>query len=70
VSSQTLSSKPKDKPAVVALQVGVYESTFKLTLATGVIVHLYGGDIEVVMISWIISSKNKGHLEGSGANTW
>ncbi len=55
VSSQTLSSKPKEEPAVVALHVVVHESTSKLTLATGVMVHLFGGDIELEMISWIIS---------------
>jgi hypothetical protein len=49
-----LSLKPKEEPAVVALQVVVHESTSKLTLAIGVMVHLFGGDVEVVMISWII----------------
>jgi hypothetical protein len=65
-----LSSKPKEEPAVVALQVVVHESTSKLTSATGVMVHLFHGDVEVVMISWIISFRKKGHLEGCGANTW
>ncbi len=55
MSSQTLSLKPKEKPAVVALQVVVHESTSKLTLDTGVMAHLFGDDVEVVMISWIIS---------------
>jgi hypothetical protein len=45
----------KEEPAVVALQVGVHESTSKLTSATGVMVHLFGSDIKVVMISLIIS---------------
>jgi hypothetical protein len=43
------------EPAVVALQVVVYEATSKLNLAIGVMVHLFGGEVEVVMISWIIS---------------
>jgi hypothetical protein len=42
-----------EEHAVVALQVVVRESTSKLTLATGVMVHLFGSDVEVVMISWI-----------------
>ncbi len=54
MSLQTLSSKPKEEPAVVALRVGVHESTSKLTFATGVMVHLFGGDVEVVMICWIV----------------
>ncbi len=44
MSSQTLSSKPNEEPAVVALQVVVHESTPKLTLALGVTVSLFGGD--------------------------
>ncbi len=63
--SQTLSSKPKKEPAVVALQVVVHESTSKLASATGIMVHLFGGDVELVMISWIIYFRKKGHLEGS-----
>ena len=55
VSSQTLSLKPKEEPAMVALQVVVHELTSKLTLAIGVMVHLFGGNVKVVMISWIIS---------------
>ncbi len=47
MSSQTLFLKPKEEPAVVALQVVVHESTSKLTFVTGVMVHLFGGDIEV-----------------------
>ncbi len=53
MSSQILSLKPMEEHAVVALQVVVRESTSKLTLATGVMVHLFGSDVEVVMISWI-----------------
>ena len=52
--SQTLSSKPKEEPAVVALVVVVHESTSLLTYATGVMVHLFGGDFELVMICWIV----------------
>ncbi len=55
MSSQTLSSKPKEEPAVGALRAVVHESTSQLTSATGVMVHRFGGDVEVVMISWIIS---------------
>ncbi len=58
MTSQTLSSKPKEEPAVVALQVVVHESTSKLILAT-VTLHLFGGDVELVMISWIISLEKK-----------
>ncbi len=70
MSSQTLSSKLKEEPAVVALGVVVNESTTKLTSATGVVVHLFRGDVELVMICWIVYFRKKGHLEGSGANTW
>ncbi len=52
MSSQTLSSKPKEEPAVVALGVVVHESTSKLTSAAGVMVHLFGSDVELVMICW------------------
>jgi hypothetical protein len=50
-----LSSKTKEESAVVALQVVVYEATSKLNLAIGVMGHLFGGEGEVVVISWIIS---------------
>ena len=50
MSSQKLSSDPKEEPAVVALGMVVHESTTKLTSATGVMVHLFGGDVELVMI--------------------
>ncbi len=53
MSSQTLSSKPKEEPAVVALRVVVHESTTKLTSVTGVMVHLFGGDVELVMIDYL-----------------
>jgi hypothetical protein len=59
VSSQTLSLKPKEEPAVVALVVVVHESTTKLTSATGVMVHLIGGDVELVMICWIVYFNTK-----------
>ncbi len=51
MSSQRLSLKHKEEPAMVALRVVVHEPTSKLTLATGIMVHLFGGDVEVVMIS-------------------
>ncbi len=54
MSSQTLIAKPKEEPAVVALGPVVHESTSKLTSATGVVVHLFGDDIELVMICWIV----------------
>ncbi len=54
MSSHTLSLKPKEEPAVVALEVGVHESTSKLISATGVMVHLFGGDVELVMICWLV----------------
>ena len=50
MSSQILSSKPREEPAVVALGVVVHESTSKLTSATGVTVNLFGDDVELVMI--------------------
>ncbi len=54
MSSQRLSSKPKEEPAVVALAVVAHESTTKLTYATGVMVHLFGGNVELVMICLIV----------------
>ncbi len=59
MSSQTLSSKPKEEPAVIALGEVVPESASQLTSATRVMVHLFGGDVELVMMSWIISFKKK-----------
>ncbi len=50
MSSQTLSSKPKEKPARVTLQVVVHESTSKLTSATGVMVHLFDGDVDLLIV--------------------
>ncbi len=44
---------------MVALGVVVHESTTKLTFATGVMVHLFGGDVELVMICWSILQKIK-----------
>ncbi len=55
LSSSTLSSITKEEPAVVALQVVVHEATSKLNLAIGVMVHLFGSEVKVVMISWITS---------------
>jgi hypothetical protein len=54
MASQILSSKPKEEPTVVALGVVVHELTSKLTSATGVMVLLFGSDIELVMICWIV----------------
>ncbi len=54
-SSPTLSSKTKEEPAVVVLQLVVHEATSKLYFSIGVLLHLFGGEVEVVMISWIIS---------------
>ncbi len=41
MSSQTLSSKPKEESAMVALGVVVHESISKLTSATGVMACTY-----------------------------
>jgi hypothetical protein len=50
-----LSSKTKEEPAVVVLQVVVHEATSKKKISMGVLVHQFGGEVEVVLISWIIS---------------
>jgi hypothetical protein len=50
-----LFSKTKEEPGVVALQVVAHEATSELNLAIGVMVHLFGSEVEVLMISWIIS---------------
>ncbi len=42
---------------MAALGVVVHESTTKFTSATGVMVHLFGGEVELVMICWIILQK-------------
>ncbi len=55
LSSPTLFSKTKEEPGVVALQVVAHEATSELNLAIGVMVHLFGSEVEVLMISWIIS---------------
>jgi hypothetical protein len=55
VSSPTLSSKTKEEHAVAVLQVVVHEATSKLYVSMGFLVHLLSGEVEVVMISWIIS---------------
>ncbi len=51
MSSQSLSLKPKEEPAVIDLGVVVHESTSKLTSATGVMVHLFGSDVELVIFA-------------------
>ncbi len=70
LSSPTLSSKTKDEPAVVALQVVVHEATSKLNLAMGVLVHLFGGEVKVVMISWIISFSKQRSFGRKWRNKW
>jgi hypothetical protein len=52
-SSPTLFSKTNEEPAVVALPLAVHEDTIEFNWARGPIVHLFGGELEVVMISWI-----------------
>jgi hypothetical protein len=54
-SSLTLSSKTYKEPAVVALPLGVHEETIEFNWARGPMVHLFGSELEVVMISWITS---------------
>ncbi len=60
----TLFSKAKEEPAVDALQVLVNEATSKLILGIGVLVHLFGGEVEAVMISGIISFKEQRSFGG------
>jgi hypothetical protein len=50
-----LPSKSKEEPAVIVLQVVVHEATSKIYFSMGVLVPIFGGEVEVVMISWIIS---------------
>jgi hypothetical protein len=52
-SSPTLSSKTNKEPAVVALQLVVHEETIEFNWAKEPMVHLFGGEGEVVMISLI-----------------
>jgi hypothetical protein len=52
-SSLTLSSKTNKEPAVVALPLVVHEDTIEFDWARGPMVHLFGSELEVVMISWI-----------------
>jgi hypothetical protein len=52
-SSPTLSSKTNKKPAVVALPLAVHEDPIDFNRARGPMVHLFGSELEVVMISWI-----------------
>jgi hypothetical protein len=55
-SSPKLSSKTNKKPAVVALPlVVVHEDTIEFYWARGPMVHLFGSELEVDMISWITS---------------
>ncbi len=42
-----------EEPAVVALPLAVHEDTIEFNWARGPMVHLFGGELEVVMISWI-----------------
>jgi hypothetical protein len=52
-SSPTLSSKTNKEPAVVALPLAVHEDTIEFNWARGPMVHLFGSELEVFMISWI-----------------
>ncbi len=52
-SSPTLSSKTNKEPAVVALPLAVHDDPIELNWARGPMVHLFGSELEVVMISWI-----------------
>ncbi len=54
-SSPTLSSKTNKEPAVVALPLVVHEDTIGFNCTRGPMVHLFGSELEVFMISWIIS---------------
>jgi hypothetical protein len=54
-SSPTLSSKTNKEPAAVALSLVVYEDTIEFNWARGPMVHLFGSELKVVMISWITS---------------
>jgi hypothetical protein len=54
-SSPTLSSKTNKEPAVVALPLVVHEETIKFNWDRGPMVHPFGSELEVVMISWITS---------------
>jgi hypothetical protein len=53
LSSPTLSSKTNKEPAVVALPLVVHEDTIEFNWARGPMVHLFGSELEVLMISWI-----------------
>jgi hypothetical protein len=52
-SSSTLSSKTNKEPVVVALPLAVHEDTIEFNWARGPTVHLFGSELEVVLISWI-----------------
>jgi hypothetical protein len=52
-SSPTLSSKTNKEPAVVALPLAAHEDTIEFNWARRPMVHLFGSELEVVMISWI-----------------
>ncbi len=54
-SSPTLSSKTNKEPAVVALPLVVHEDTIEFNWARGPMVHHFGSELEVFMISWITS---------------
>jgi hypothetical protein len=53
--SSTLSSKTNKEPAVVALPLAVHEDTIEFNWARGPMVHLFGSELEAVMISLITS---------------
>jgi hypothetical protein len=47
--------KTNEESAVVALPLVVHEDTIEFNWARGPMVHLFGSELKVVMISWIIS---------------
>jgi hypothetical protein len=53
-SSPTLSSKTNKEPSVVALPLVVHEETIEFNWARGPLVHLFGSELKVVMISYNI----------------
>jgi hypothetical protein len=54
-SSPTLPSKTNKESAVAALPLVVRDDTIEFNWARGPMVHLFGSELEVVLISWITS---------------
>jgi hypothetical protein len=54
-SSPRLLSKTNKEPAVVALPLVVLEEIIEFNWGRGPTVHLFGSELELVMISWIKS---------------